>query len=126
MFKDAEKGPKFRIAPARSLFLSGRSRNAGQKLCLGAESPREPTLIEATTTYPGVAAEAVVRKRKNSVITGFNRFGQTPLFVEIWPQLPKVILEVKFTDGIEVIRRDAQTTAERLKARLRGWDMPTQ
>ena len=86
----------------------------------------EPTLIEATTTYRGVAAEAVVRKGKNGVITGFNRFGQTPLFVEIWPQLPKGILEVKFTGGIEVIRRDAQTAAERLKARFRGWNMPTQ
>jgi hypothetical protein len=86
----------------------------------------EPALIEATTTYRGVAAEAVVRKGKNGVITGFNRFGQTPLFVKIWPQLPKGILEVKFTDGIEVIRRDAQTAAERLKARFRGWNMPTQ
>ena len=71
-------------------------------------------------------SEHQVRKRKNGVITGFNRFGQKPLFVEIWPQLPKVILEVKFTDGIEVIRRDAQTAAERLKARLRGWNMPPQ
>jgi hypothetical protein len=92
---------------------------AGQKLCLGAEYPREPTLIEATTTYPGVAAEAVVRKRKNGVITGFNRFGQAPLFVEIWSQLPKIVPEIKFTDGIEVARRDAQAAAERLEARLR-------
>jgi hypothetical protein len=63
---------------------------------------------------------------KNGVITGFNRFGQAPLFVEIWPQLPKIILEVKFTDGIEIARRDDQAAAERLEARLRGWNMPTQ
>jgi hypothetical protein len=48
------------------------------------------------------------------------------LLVEIWPQLPKIILEVKFTDGIEIARRDAQAAAERLEARLRGWNMPTE
>jgi hypothetical protein len=48
------------------------------------------------------------------------------LFVEIWPELPKITFKVKFTDGIEVVRRDTQAAAERLKARLRGWSMPTQ
>src|SRR5258707_6673650 len=58
-------------------------------------TPCEPTLIEATTTYPGVAAEAAVRKRKNGVITGFNRIGQAPLFVEILSQLPKIVPQDK-------------------------------
>jgi hypothetical protein len=33
--------------------------------------------------------------------------------------LPKIVPEIKFTDGIEVARRDAQAAAERLETRLR-------
>jgi hypothetical protein len=51
---------------------------------------------------------------------------EIPTFSPPKTALPKIILEVKFTDGIEVVRGDAQAAAERLEARLRGWKMPTQ